>query len=163
MPLPCSLSIQEGLHKYQQYSPPEKIKDGAQIIRKHQETGIMGLMTIVLIVMWASVVFEGIYGVVKGYFYREQEKAKKHEPVAYRKWVRLSGVFIAVCGVLNIIWSVLDSVSKAADFKYTIYIIITVVAVIAAAAVSYTRIVKPADKANGIESEFDKILKDNKQ
>ena len=123
----------------------------------------MGLFSIIIIVLWASVIFEGIYGIVKGYFYREQEKVKKHEPNAYRKWVRLSSVFITICGVLNVIWSILDGFSEAADSKYIIFIIITVVVAIAAVAVAYTRIVRPADKALGIESEFDKILKDGKQ
>ena len=123
----------------------------------------MGIVSIALIVMWAVVICNGIFALVKGYFYREQEKAKKHEPNAYRKWIRISGVLLIICGVLNIIWNILDSVSKESGFKYVIFIIITVAVVVAVIAFAYARIVKPADEAAGIESEFDKILKEDKQ
>lgn len=123
----------------------------------------MGILTIVLIVIWISTAFEGIYGIAKGYFRHEREKAKKHEPNAYRKWVRLSSVFLIIFSVLNIIWCILDGATDAFDFKYVVYVIITVAVFIAAIAVAYILIVKPADKANGIESDFDRILKENKQ
>lgn len=123
----------------------------------------MGILSIILIVIWATTIFNGIYGLAKGYFYREQEKAKQHEPKAYQKWIRFSSVFLILCGVINVILSILDGFSKANDFKYVIFIIITVAVVIAIIAVAYTRIVKPADKAIGIESEFDKILKEDKK
>ena len=122
----------------------------------------MGILSIVLIVIWASMILTGIYGLVKGYFYGEQDKVKKHEPNAYRKWIKLSSVFVILCGVINVVLSILDGFAAAGDWKYVIFICVTVVVVIAAAAVAYVCIVKPADKAMGIESEFDKILKDNK-
>lgn len=123
----------------------------------------MGIFSIILIVIWALMIVEGIYGLVKGYFFHEQEKVKKHEPNAYHKWIRLSSVLIIICGVLCVLWSFLDGFSKATDFKYIIFIIITVVVIIAAIAVAYRCIVKPADKAIGIESEIDKILKEDKE
>ena len=123
----------------------------------------MGIFSIILIAIWAWVIFDGIYGIVKGYFRREREKAKNHEPNAYRKWVRLSSAFLIICGALNVIWSILNGLSEVTDSKYVILIIITVAAVISAVAVAYIRIVKPADKANGIESRFDKTLEENKK
>ena len=64
----------------------------------------MGILSIVLIVIWASMILTGIYGLVKGYFYGEQDKVKKHEPNAYRKWIKLSSVFVILCGVINVVW-----------------------------------------------------------
>lgn len=105
------------------------------------------MLSIILIIIWAMTIFYGIYGIVKGHFYREQEKAgKQHEPNAYHRWVRLSSVFMLICGVLNVIWSILDGFSDASDWKYIIFIIITVVITIAAAAIAYRFIVKPADE-----------------
>ena len=124
--------------------------------------GIMGIVSIILIVIWLSFILEGVYGIVKGYFYHEQNKVDKHDPDAYRKWVRLSSVFCMICGVLNAIWCILDAISENSGFIYIILIIITVVVTIAVTAVSYRLIVKPADQKIGIESEFDKILKNNK-
>lgn len=117
------------------------------------------IFSIILIIIWASIIFNGIYGIIKGYFYGEKEKAKKHEPIAYRKWIKLSSVFLIICGILNVIWSYLEGFSDGNDFKYVLYIIITVIVVITIIAIAYTRIVKPADKAIGIESEFDKTIK----
>lgn len=122
----------------------------------------MGIISLILIVLWLSLIIDGIYGIVKGYFFREQNKVSKHEPNAYHKWVRLSSVFIIICGITNTIWCILDSISEKAGYKYLILIIITVVIIIAITAVLYCLIVKPADKKIGIESEFSKILKDNK-
>ena len=72
----------------------------------------MGIFTLILIVLWLSLVFEGIYGLVKGYFYREQNRVKKHDPDAYRKWVRITCVFLIICAVLNTIWCILDARSR---------------------------------------------------
>ena len=105
------------------------------------------MLTIILVIVWASIIFQGIYGLVKGSFYHEQkDEAKKHEPNAYRKWVRISSVFITLCGIINVILSILDGFSGAHDFKYVIFIVITAAVVIAATAVAYACIVKPADK-----------------
>lgn len=122
----------------------------------------MGILDVVLIILWATTIFDGVFGIVKGYFYREKEKVNKHDPVAYRKWIRLSGVFLILCGVINIILCILDAFADAFNFKYVIFIVITVAVVIAAISVLYARIVKPADKALGITSEFDEILKKDK-
>ena len=123
----------------------------------------MGIFTLILIVLWLSLVFEGIYGLVKGYFYREQNRVEKHDPDAYRKWVRITSVFLIICAVLNTIWCILDARSGKQDFTYTVLIIVTVIVMIAITAISYCLIVKPADKKLGIESEFSKILKENKE
>ena len=66
------------------------------------------MFSLILIVLWLSLVFEGIYGLVNGYFYREKSKAEKHAPDAYRKWVRITSVFLIICAVLNTIWCILD-------------------------------------------------------
>ena len=123
----------------------------------------MGIFTLILIVLWLSLVFEGIYGLVKGYFYREQNRVEKHDPDAYRTWVRITSVFLIICAVLNTIWCILDALSDKQDFTYTVLIIVTVIVMIAITAISYCLIVKPADKKLGIESEFSKILKENKE
>ena len=123
----------------------------------------MGIFTLILIVLWLSLVFEGIYGLVKGYFHREQNRVEKHDPDAYRKWVRITSVFLIICAVLNTIWCILDALSDKQDFTYTVLLIITVIVMIAITAISYCLIVKPADKKLGIESEFSKILKENKE
>ena len=106
--------------------------------------------TILLIIIWTPLIYEGVFGLIKGYFHGEQEKAKKHEPKAYRKWVRLSSVFIVLCGALNLVFSVLDGFSETNSMKYIVYILITVAVTIAASGVAYVGIVKPADKASGI-------------
>ena len=123
----------------------------------------MGIFSLILIVLWLSLVFEGIYGLVNGYFYREKSKAEKHAPDAYRKWVRITSVFLIICAVLNTIWCILDSLSKKDDFTYTILIIVTVIVMIEITVITYCLIVKPADEKLGIESEFSKILKENKE
>ena len=123
----------------------------------------MGIFSIILIILWLSVIADGIFALVKGYFPREQDKVKKHEPNAYRKWIRFSSIFVILCGVINVILSILDGFSGANDFKYVIFTAITVVIVVAVVAIAYARIVKPADKALGIESEFDKIFENEKK
>lgn len=133
------------------------------IYAKMNKGDIMGIFSLILVVLWLSLLFDGIYGIVKGYFYREQSKAEKHAPDAYSKWVRITSVFIILCAVLNTIWCILDSLSKKEDNTYIVLIIITVMVMIAIAAVSYCLIVKPADKKLGIESEFSRILKENKE
>ena len=118
----------------------------------------MGILSIILIILWVVLLFEGIYCFVKGYFHKEAEKIKKHEPNAYRKWVKISGVLLILCSVINIVLGVLDSLSDAADWRYTILCVIVVAVMVAIISISYWIIVKPADKKSGIESEIDKIF-----
>ena len=123
----------------------------------------MGIGSIALIIIWAGTVYNGVYALVKGFFPHEEKKAEKHDPKAYRKWVRFSGVFLTLCGVLNMIWNLLDAFSESPDFSSVLWVIITVVVAIAIICIGYVCIVKPADKAAGIESDFDKILKEEKE
>ena len=71
-------------------------------------------------------------------------------------------MLLLFCSVINIVFSVLDSFSDDFDWKYILLIVLTVVATIVVMGITYRKIVMPADKKAGIESEFDKILKKNK-
>ena len=119
----------------------------------------MGIFTAIQIALWISLIASGVYGIAKGYFYREREKTELHEPKAYRKWVRLSSAILVLGGLINILWSILDAFNNVRDWTYVILILATVALVIVLTAVSYACIVKRADKKAGIESEIDRILK----
>lgn len=122
----------------------------------------MGIFSIILIIIWLSLIFDGVYGIAKGHFFKEQDKVQKHDQNAYRKWVRISGVLLIICSAINITWSIFDAFADDFDWTYVILIVITVAIFIAIVATTYYKIVKSADKKAGIESEIDKILKEKK-
>ena len=121
----------------------------------------MGVLSWIMVAIWAALVLNGLHGLIKGYFYHEQKKAEQHEPTAYRKWVRLCGVFLMLGSGLNIYWCVLDAFSESSDFTYMLYLILTTAVVIALAGVFYACFVRPADKKAGIESEFSRRYHEN--
>ena len=119
------------------------------------------MVSIILMVLWAACIYQDIFGLIKGYFIGEKKKVEKHEPAAYRKWIRISSVLLILCGALNIFWEICDLCAPdAGSFKYTILFIITLAVMIAAVSVAYVLIVKPADKKKGIESELEKEIKE---
>ncbi len=122
----------------------------------------MGVFSIILIILWAYLIFDGVYGIIKGVFHKEEKKVEKHEPKAYHKWVRISSVFFTLCGILNIVWIAMGAIYSD-DNTYLIYTLITVAVCILLTAVTYRIIVKTADKKIGIQGEFSEILKESKK
>lgn len=121
----------------------------------------MGIFSLILIVLWIAIIFEGIYGLAKGHFPKEQNKVEKHDPAPYKKWVKISSVVLILCSVVNIILSILDSFSEAEDWKFVGLIVLAVILTIVIMSISYRKIVIPADRKAGIEGEFKKILEEN--
>lgn len=122
----------------------------------------MSIFSLILIVLWVAIIIEGVYGYSKGHFPKEEDKVKKHDPTAYKKWVKISSVLLIICSIINIILSILDYFSEANDWKFTIMIVATVVLAIVIMSVIYCKVVIPADRKAGIEGEFKKILEENK-
>ena len=98
----------------------------------------------------------------KGHFPKEEDKVNKHEPMAYKKWVKISSVILIICSIINIILSILDFFSETNDWKFTILIAVIVILAIAIMSIAYRKIVIPSDRKAGIEGEFKKILEENK-
>ena len=75
----------------------------------------MSIFSLILIVLWVAIIIEGVYGYSKGHFPKEEDKVKKHDPTAYKRWVKISSVLLIICSIVNIVLSILDSFSEAND------------------------------------------------
>ena len=110
-----------------------------------------------------ALIFEGIYALVKGTFYERRNKPANHDPNAYRTWVRISGVFSLIAGILLPIWDILEIMNPAFSDKSITFSLVTLIGMIVIYAITYLVIVKPADKKAGIVSDFTKAIEEAEQ
>ena len=104
----------------------------------------MDASSIVFVAVGLVLVFDGIYAAVTGTQYANRNKPIKHEPTAYRTWVKVSGVCIAIAGVATIAWKFLFSSKVSGTLLAVCGIVIAAALLIAI--ISYFVIVKPADR-----------------